>query len=1281
MTSEIKLIIADKSESVTNTYQKYFYYDKSVETKKKDVRELEGYDCLILPSSSGFGIHHSSGFVRDLVSWLGADFEEKIQQHIVKSYYGEVPAGAGFVVKTPKSQSSRYKYVCYVVLFRMLALKQDELAWADSCFIPDDWAYTAFRGAILAVLQHNLNVKHKNDKIHTVVCPDFFAVRRQSVDGEVTMKTSAFEACCKQMWIAWRGFIKPLTTTLGRQEAILLQREIFHFTIKEKEKQSVIVTESPHKSAESTSRRLNDRTENDSTEELRKLLLSGELINRGICSQEELTAVISWVCDTTDKIRQIAAIKTIVTAVTSPPSMYALKPEEICKQICSPEDGCIAHLLAAIQDGKITVHTEIPLDQLELGEEIGMGTVGSVLKGIWKPRSLPVAVKKFRAAEVSFDDFMKELSKMSIVTHRNLVKCYGGSTTNGNMFIVQELMQANLTDILADRTIEMDLGIRMRIALEVAQGMNFLHQTCNLLHRDLKSPNLLINSTKDGIEVKICDFGVSRVIDKRKTMTGHVGTVSWIAPEIFEQKRYTEKSDVYSFGIVLWELLTRKIPFDDINSFSIPIAVIKGDRPSIPRDCLPPLKKLIKQCWHAKPSRRPTFQKCIESLKKIIEAIPPAQKQQQTLNLSSLHRSSTERSAVTDKKRSRYRAQNENNTQHVADLAIESAGNNRTATVTPHSPRAELQSEREVEDTDNDSDDSFHDRKEFRDSEAPPRTKTVTCQVPPKWASSIAKLELVVNKYFSRLRQDLQSGTITIGDERYLLMRSTSLTMDFFETMKQSFEFATDEESVEFSQNFLYDLGYYLGKGDALHFFKKMKLEDLIARNNVGLVHVAYTGLAYVNVLPETTFSVFADDELMIFENSYSAEAEYWRQNNRGKRTDWPTCVMSAGYMSGWSEGATGTARVTVEVLCKAQGDERCLFVRTSPNKIIHKVKEWTEIKKLKWTVPKFLQNRDMLNPSKKSDSSWLFKVFSKLVEKEPPKESTSTTVQDKSHFEPKRFTSPTLTVEEIEKVASHELDSFFIDPTSATVEIAKERCILLRGNALSFGFFSMLRDLFKVDSQEVVHEVGAKLLFDLGRMIGKANEIWMTKLLELKDNAFERLYALPINMAYFGWCDFVVVQGLNSKEILKQKEDFKIICEINNTFEVVSWLTHCKSDADTNSKIKHPVCYMHAGYLSGWFEACFGMKVVAVETSCQAMGAKMCQFVVAHVNNIRKFVPVEVPELGIGLNIAVASSLAKLLHEKRRTSQTSRSVTHHELKSNRQSASNTANISANNRN
>jgi hypothetical protein len=58
-----------------------------------------------------------------------------------------------------------------------------------------------------------------------------------------------------------------------------------------------------------------------------------------------------------------------------------------------------------------------------------------------------------------------------------------------------------------------------------------------------------------------------------------------------------------------------------------------------------------------------------------------------------------------------------------------------------------------------------------------------------------------------------------------------------------------------------------------------------------------------------------------------------------------------------------------------------------------------------------------------------------------------------------------------------------------------------------------------------------------------------------------------------------------------------------------------------------------------------FGMRVVAVETSCQAMGAKMCQFVVAHINNIRKVLPVDSSEIGIGIDIAITSSLVKLLH------------------------------------
>jgi len=109
------------------------------------------------------------------------------------------------------------------------------------------------------------------------------------------------------------------------------------------------------------------------------------------------------------------------------------------------------------------------------------------------------------------------------------------------------------------------------------------------------------------METKICDFGISRLIDPKTIMTGNVGTVAWVAPEIFEQKKYNEKADVYSFGIILWELMSESVPFSNISSFSIPIAVIKGERPPFPNDCLKSMKKLIQCCWSGNTKKKTKF--------------------------------------------------------------------------------------------------------------------------------------------------------------------------------------------------------------------------------------------------------------------------------------------------------------------------------------------------------------------------------------------------------------------------------------------------------------------------------------------------------------------------------------------------------------------------------------------------------------------------------------------------------------------------------------------------
>lgn len=214
---------------------------------------------------------------------------------------------------------------------------------------------------------------------------------------------------------------------------------------------------------------------------------------------------------------------------------------------------------------------------------------------------------------------------MSLLHHPNLVRCYGGyaNSTTDTYFLVMDLMKCDVFKALQkDSPWIIDSEIMVRIALQTAKGLEYLHQ-CNLIHRDLKSVNLLID---ENYNVKVCDFGLSRMVaPKKQNMTGNVGTVSWIAPEVFEKQPYDMKADVYSFGIVLWELYTKQVPFDNISTFEIPVAVIRGDRPPIPKDCPKDYCKLMKECWNKKPSKRPTFSKVVKTLTKILKSYVPAE--------------------------------------------------------------------------------------------------------------------------------------------------------------------------------------------------------------------------------------------------------------------------------------------------------------------------------------------------------------------------------------------------------------------------------------------------------------------------------------------------------------------------------------------------------------------------------------------------------------------------------------------------------------------------------
>jgi len=305
------------------------------------------------------------------------------------------------------------------------------------------------------------------------------------------------------------------------------------------------------------------------------------------------------------------ACKQLVAVINKPDSEDALKSTEVCRIVTNKEVGCLEKLLELGFAGELELHNEIKKSDIETGDLIGKGKAGQVYMGKYK--DLPVAIKMFNNAEKIDDkEFRKEISIMSLIREPTLIlPCFGGSTKKGNKFIVTELMEGSIYEVLHDKDVEINDHLRFIMAMSIARCVDFLH-SCNLIHRDLKSLNLLVNQY---FEIKICDFGLSRVVDKHAPMTGNVGTVCWIAPEIFSNKKlYSEKADVYSYGMILWELITREMPFDDTETFTIPVLVTKGKRPKIPKATPKDWTKLVKKCWEQKPEKRPTFPQILHIL-------------------------------------------------------------------------------------------------------------------------------------------------------------------------------------------------------------------------------------------------------------------------------------------------------------------------------------------------------------------------------------------------------------------------------------------------------------------------------------------------------------------------------------------------------------------------------------------------------------------------------------------------------------------------------------------
>jgi serine/threonine protein kinase len=298
---------------------------------------------------------------------------------------------------------------------------------------------------------------------------------------------------------------------------------------------------------------------------------------------------------------------------------------------------------------------EISYKQLTLLQSIGAGSFGKVYKAKW--HETLVAVKVLLDLEHVNDASMtlsnpvlinlhKECSLMASLRHPNIVQFMGVCSCPPAM-ITEFCGKGSLTDVLkAGKASPAKAALlswqrRLNMALDAAKGMLYLHKR-GIVHRDLKSPNLLVDQVW---RVKVADFNLSKLVEGTDSCNSKTGTMAganpkWLAPEVIGGFSATEKGDVFSYGVVLWELLTWEIPWNKVSPWTVVATLMNGGTLAMPplddatqplpgsaadnatfAPHLPAYTALIKRCWAHNQFDRPSFEEVIHDLRSICEGL------------------------------------------------------------------------------------------------------------------------------------------------------------------------------------------------------------------------------------------------------------------------------------------------------------------------------------------------------------------------------------------------------------------------------------------------------------------------------------------------------------------------------------------------------------------------------------------------------------------------------------------------------------------------------------
>lgn len=280
---------------------------------------------------------------------------------------------------------------------------------------------------------------------------------------------------------------------------------------------------------------------------------------------------------------------------------------------------------AAAEEPSTQPTNTIQLSDLILSDLLSEGQGGKVHQGEWLGESVAVKTLSGHYTQQAQEALVRDMKVLQHLRHPRIVSFYGWCADNRHAYLVMEYCdQRDLSRHLQQHP-TLELKTKRQIALDIAQGLQYLHRE-GLLHRDLNSHHVLLDHD---MHAKLTDFRVSKDPAMQTLQSIHPSrpNLAWRAPETLGRKSdYTAASDVYSFGIILCELMTQQIPFSDREEDDILGMIQAGERPTLPADCPVAYTALIEACWSPAPDLRPNMTEIIDALQRApVNTLTPEQ--------------------------------------------------------------------------------------------------------------------------------------------------------------------------------------------------------------------------------------------------------------------------------------------------------------------------------------------------------------------------------------------------------------------------------------------------------------------------------------------------------------------------------------------------------------------------------------------------------------------------------------------------------------------------------